>query len=529
MKIDELLAKAEDSLKMFLNPSIIEILNVSNRDMMRPKNLANLIMSTIPVYAMLRDPNTRNILIRAMSEHEAQKFAEVIGITEWNDIHYKLTRTKFTEKTLKKALEFFDKKFEEEPKDDRAAVDTIAPERYLFPHQVSTMKKIHDKLSESPHKVLLHMPTGSGKTISAMRTVLLHLLENPSALVIWLAHNEELCEQAMEEFQRMWKMAGDREITTYRFFGRNKMDPLAAETGFMSAGLLKMLASASKNTTFLSELAQKTSLVIIDEAHHAPADKFSIVIEELAQNKGTKLLGLSATPGRKSDSMDEANKRLARFFANQKVMLDTGKENPVKFLIKRGYLANPKFNKITHAGKQLSEEDIKKIEQNADVPKHILEKISTDTIRNLAIIGEIMRLHRTHKKIIMFASQVEHARTISLILFAKKIRSYYVTHKTPPGIRSRILHDFKNTDEPMVLCNYGILTTGFDAPKTSAVVITRPTKSYVLYAQMVGRGIRGPKAGGNKTCEISTVMDEDVKEFINVTEIFTQWEAVWND
>ena len=72
------------------------------------------------------------------------------------------------------------------------------------------MKKIHDMLSDPLHKALLHMPTGSGKTISAMRIVLLQLLEKPGALVIWLAHNEELCEQAMEEFQRMWKATGDQ-------------------------------------------------------------------------------------------------------------------------------------------------------------------------------------------------------------------------------------------------------------------------------------------------------------------------------
>ena len=72
----------------------------------------------------------------------------------------------------------------------------------------------------------------------------------------------------------------------------------------------------------------------------------------------------------------------------------------------------------------------------------------------------------------------------------------------------------------MILCNYGILTTGFDAPQTSAIVIARPTKSYVLYAQMVGRGIRGIKAGGNKTCEISTVIDSNINDFIDITEVF---------
>ena len=177
----------------------------------------------------------------------------------------------------------------------------------------------------------------------------------------------------------------------------------------------------------------------------------------------------------------------------------------------------------------MSKNDISKIEREIDVPKSILEKLSDDAKRNLSIVREIIRLSQKHKKIIVFAASVKHAKTISLILSAKRYTSHYITEATPSGLRSRVLDDYKNVDKPMILCNYGILTMGFDAPKTSAVVIARPTKSYVLYAQMVGRGIRGPKAGGNKTCEISTVMDDDIDEFVNIEEIFTMWEEAWDE
>lgn len=79
----------------------------------------------------------------------------------------------------------------------------------------------------------------------------------------------------------------------------------------------------------------------------------------------------------------------------------------------------------------------------------------------------------------------------------------------------------------MVLCNYGVLTTGFDAPATSAVLIARPTKSLVLYSQMVGRGIRGPLAGGNSDAEIVTVVDNNLPGFGSVASAFTNWEDVW--
>jgi len=80
----------------------------------------------------------------------------------------------------------------------------------------------------------------------------------------------------------------------------------------------------------------------------------------------------------------------------------------------------------------------------------------------------------------------------------------------------------------VVIVNYGVLTTGFDAPKTSAALIARPTKSLVLYSQMVGRAIRGTRAGGNMDAEIVTVTDPNLPGFGDVAEAFTNWEDVWS-
>jgi superfamily II DNA or RNA helicase len=58
-----------------------------------------------------------------------------------------------------------------------------------------------------------------------------------------------------------------------------------------------------------------------------------------------------------------------------------------------------------------------------------------------------------------------------------------------------------------VLANYQVLATGFDAPKTATILISRPIFSPVRYMQMVGRGLRGPKNGGTHSCKIITVID----------------------
>ena len=71
------------------------------------------------------------------------------------------------------------------------------------------------------------------------------------------------------------------------------------------------------------------------------------------------------------------------------------------------------------------------------------------------------------------------------------------------------------------------MTTGFDAPRTSGVLIARSTTSLVLYSQMIGRGIRGYKAGGNKECTIITIVDTDIPSFGDIADMFANWEDVW--
>lgn len=104
-----------------------------------------------------------------------------------------------------------------------------------------------------------------------------------------------------------------------------------------------------------------------------------------------------------------------------------------------------------------------------------------------------------------------------------------VTAETPLGARERIIRKFKNSEStPKIICNFGVLTTGFDAPRTSAALIARPTHSLVLYSQMVGRAIRGTKQGGNETAEIVTVLDPELPGFGSIAEAFLNWEDVWS-
>ena len=81
-----------------------------------------------------------------------------------------------------------------------------------------------------------------------------------------------------------------------------------------------------------------------------------------------------------------------------------------------------------------------------------------------------------------------------------------ITADTPTHQRRQSIQDFKEGRLP-ILVNFGVLTTGFDAPNIKAVIIARPTTSVVLYSQMIGRGLRGELMGGTDECYLIDVKD----------------------
>ena len=76
-----------------------------------------------------------------------------------------------------------------------------------------------------------------------------------------------------------------------------------------------------------------------------------------------------------------------------------------------------------------------------------------------------------------------------------------------------------------IIINYEVLTTGFDSKNIRCVFITRPTKSIVLYSQMLGRGLRGPMMGGNENCQLIDV-DDNLQAFDNET-AFSHFNDYW--
>lgn len=410
--------------------------------------------------------------------------------------------------------------------DKAAALPTAAAPAYgLFPHQRRAIAQARSLLRKGRSRLLLHMPTGSGKTRTALSMVCDFLREHEGRPVLWFASTRELLDQAAREFHRAWATLGNREVPIVTAWGGQEWRSDTLTDGLLVASLQTIYARRAE-PRFLRDFGRRVGLIVFDEAHQAVAPTYRQVVQQLsaAGQPITPIIGLSATPGRTFVGSD-TDEDLAAFFDHTKIELDTGTEDsvasPIEYLIQQGYLAEPEFRLLG----ELPDTDAEPFtddEDPAELGMHEDDYLNEVTAATLQLIKE------SHRRIIVFAASVELAHVLAATLRAVGVLADAVDGTTSPEIRDTAIRTYKNAAPvPRVLVNYGVLTTGFDAPQTSAVVIARPTRSLVLYSQMVGRGIRGPKAGGNKKCTIVTVIDPSVRAFGSIAAAFTHWEDLW--
>ncbi|EBA00896.1 DEAD/DEAH box helicase [Marinobacter sp. ELB17] len=408
------------------------------------------------------------------------------------------------------------------------ATQSLGAQYSLFDHQRRAAQQVWRHIYRGSSRVLLHMPTGAGKTRTAMHIIVRYLIEHEPCVIVWLASSAELLEQAADAFEQAWCQMGNREVLVKRAWGGGDLDFEGFEDGVLIGGLQKLSAYFERHPIPAFRIGRRTKLVVIDEAHQAIAPTYSSVIEQLTETGADNaLIGLSATPGRTWNDISE-DSRLSDFFDGNKVTLSIpGYSDPVSFLIDNGYLAKPEFRALEFQSESF--ETSSKERKGIDYSNELLEQLGDDPSRNALAIREIQCLiSEGHKRIIFFSASVANAKKVALLLDAIGVDSGIVTGGSSSSQRTRTIRKFRRrTNVPMVMCNYGVLTTGFDAPETSAAVIARPTKSLVLYSQMVGRATRGVKAGGNETCTISTVVDTNLPGFGDIAEAFMNWEDVW--
>ncbi|WP_061907540.1 DEAD/DEAH box helicase [Devosia sp. Leaf420] len=531
----EALARAGvEELTAFAGRDAVELLSKVESKALNASALAEVVVRRLGGSEVLRQKGLRSTLLTSLRVPEAKLLASLLGL-ESEDPYASLLEFEFDRSVV--AMETLHAHFgvpivaQEEVAELPDSIRTQGPYT-LFSHQRRASQAVQRILTGDFARVLLHMPTGAGKTRTAVTTIvdLLRSLED-GEVVVWLAHSEELCDQAFEEFVKAWSYLGSRPLRVHRHYGSHRIPDLSTvDDGIIVAGLsLLYQQSASRQSEFLA-LARRVRLIVMDEAHQATAPTYSHLIDLLQRRKDAGVLGLSATPGRSLKDVG-ADIALAEFFRGNRVKLEVdGYRDAIQYLTEQGYLARMEFVQLPfgQADVELSASELKRLQEGFDLPARVIAELADDEARNLMIVDVVKREVEAGGSVILFALSVDHANMLASVLAFMGVAAASVTGSTPAEQRRQTIQRYKDRAGIDVLCNYGVLTTGFDAPRTNVAVIARPTTSVVLYSQMIGRAARGSAAGGNEECRILTVVDR-VPGFASLVEGFQFWDDIWED
>jgi len=530
---------SEDELLSFLSKHSIDfttdvLFDEEKDDSFSKAKLAGIIASTKHVEFVFND-KLRNILIDRL---KPQLFVELFPEFELSSNQVRPEHYKAAASWASENLSLFARKIglskaynvESDTDNSIESICHIEPDYGLYPYQQSISGDTFRILKNNKKRVLIHLPTGAGKTRTAMNIASEHLRESGSNVVLWLADREELCSQAFSEFKKSWASLGNRPTTLYGFYSDSTESLGGIDSGFVVAGLHKFLSLRDSNSKQLQllykELRKTVTLVIFDEAHKSVAPKFQEVINDFIDSESfnADLIGLTATPGRSysSEGLTGEDKKLADFFYNNKVsMTVSGYLSPIDYLVENGYLAKANFKSLNydHSG-------ITAYELRDSGGSETMKALSNNKLRNKGIIETIAKECENKAQIIVFACTVEHAINLATALAYMGIKAASVDSKNDSSESRRAkIQQYKDC-KLQVLVNFNVLTAGFDAPKTNVTVIAKPMNSLVQYLQMAGRAMRGHKSGGNKECNIYTVMD-DIPEFQSINLAFEYWNDMW--
>ncbi len=378
-------------------------------------------------------------------------------------------------------------------------------------------------------RFIIQMPTGSGKTRTSMEIITQYFNENEDPKIcLWLANTEELCEQSVECFKEVWGHVGKYPLKIYYCWGTNSGFPQKTdEHAFVVAGFQKIYGLIKKELANIGQVKDNIGLITVDEAHHAISPTYKETINHFMGDNSI-LIGLTATPGRSAYDL-KSNKELSEYFFEKIIGVQCPEDTSViEMLREKGVLSNINFEELkTNRSYTLTGNQIKYIEEKKSLPPGFLKKLGSDDLRNIEIVQKLRKELLKNKKTLFFGCSVDHSKFISSMMTYLGIKCVHIDGTTNRRIRAKAIRDFKNGDLQLI-CNFGILAAGFDAPKTDLVFIARPTESLVLYSQMLGRGLRGPAIGGTENCKIITVRD-NITGYPDMDEVYFYFEEYFNN
>ncbi|MCE2897670.1 MAG: DEAD/DEAH box helicase family protein [Betaproteobacteria bacterium] len=402
----------------------------------------------------------------------------------------------------------------------------------LQPFQLEVQAGLMKQLAQPSGRCIVTLPTGAGKTRTAVDTLRDFLTAHwnetgDGSAVVWLAHTEELCEQAYQCFRQVWQSSVNvAPLLLFRFWGRYTQDlvrhrdtieTMAARCAVFVSTPQRVLNLMDNRVEHGFETLQKLQracvVLVVDEAHRAGAASYRRIIDAFASARAeVRVVGLTATPFRAeydARDPDAGTRSLRALFGTIVEPLRTLGEDARAALQDKGFLARPAWETIrtrTHLrapplpSDRLTEDDVEKVD-------HTLRIRADNPDRRMTVLEAVAPLcANPGHRIIYFGPSVLDAECMAFLLRSRGIAAAFVSGGTRDVTRRRLITEFRE-GALQVLCNCEVLTTGFDAPRVTHVVMARPTVSQVLYEQMVGRGLRGPGFGGTASCVIVDLED----------------------
>ncbi len=321
-------------------------------------------------------------------------------------------------------------------------------------------KSVKFLTSKSDKHGLLVLPTGSGKSL-----VIADIVQKLNAPCLVFQPSREILRQNFTKLMAY----GFRPAVYSASLGRKQIS---------LAVTLATIGSVIRNV----EEFESVKYVLIDECHlvNAATGMYAEFFQKLAASK-LRILGLTATPYRLTSTMEGPilkflTRTRPRVFSELVYYVQNGQ------LFTDGHLAKLEYFPIKGF-------DRSKLQANSTGADYTDKSVQLQ-FKQMGFAAKLQRiverlLEIKRKGVLVFTRFLDESRAVVEAIPG----AVMVSAETPDAERDRILKEFK-AGTIKVVCNVGVLTTGFDYPELDTVVLARPTMSLGLYYQMIGRAIR---------------------------------------
>lgn len=325
----------------------------------------------------------------------------------------------------------------------------------LRPYQIEAVAQLRAHFAAKRTKVILCAPTGSGKTVIFSYLVKATIEKNPNARVLILTDRIELLTQAGGTLKKFG-------IDCASISAGVAIDHYAK----VYVGMVETFFRRVQKFPHLLDL----NLVIIDEAHRGNFKKLFPLFKP-----STYIIGATATPiaASKKDP-------LKNYYDG--IVATVG----IADLVEQGFLVPAE----TYAPKV----DTSKLKTDKTGEYSIESQMDVFAKREVydGVVNKYLKFGTEGgkaEKAICFNVNIEHSVEVCRRFLEVGVNAEHVDGETPGEERKAILKRFQ-TGETQVLCNVGIVTTGYDEPSVEIIIVNRATTSLPLWLQMAGRGSR---------------------------------------